>query len=230
MNIIIKGNSLIELKLIANNSVDLVITSPPYNKNYWLRNKHQKGKRIINYEGFNDSLDPTEYINQQREILKELIRIIKPTGSIFYNHIDIFHKLNTIHPSYVYEFPLKQIIIWDRGNTPKLDKSYFLPTTEYIFWLKKDFNAKPYFNKSLAFHNKNIWRINKEKKNIGHPAPFPEELVNNIILSCSKETDLILDCYMGSGTTAVCAKNNNRNYIGIEQSQEYIDICNKRLI
>lgn len=225
---LIQGDSLEVLKTLESNSVDLVVTSPPYNKNYWLRNRHQKGKRIITYDEFNDTLEPQEYIRTQKEILNELVRIIKPTGSIFYNHIDIFHKHNTIHPSYVYDFNVKQVIVWDRGNTPKLDKSYFLPTTEWVFWIKKDWNDIPYFNKSLAKHNKNIWRINKEKNN-PHPAPFPEELVDNIVKSCCPEGGVVLDCYNGSGTTGLVAIKNNMDYIGIEISEQYIQMTKDRV-
>lgn len=225
---LIQGDCLTELKKIDSNIVDLVCTSPPYNKNYWLRNRNQKGKRIITYDTFSDTLEPEEYVRTQKEILNELVRIIKPTGSIFYNHIDILHKHNTIHPSYVYEYNVKQVIVWDRGNTPKLDKSYFLPTTEWIFWIKKDWDSVPYFNKSLASHKKNIWRINKEKNN-PHPAPFPEELVDNIVKSCCPENGLILDCYNGSGTTAVVAQKNNMEYIGIDISEQYIEMTKDRL-
>jgi modification methylase len=156
------------------------------------------------------------------------VRVIKPTGSIFYNHIDILHKHNTIHPSYVYDYNVKQVIVWDRGNTPKLDKSYFLPTTEWVFWIKKDWNSIPYFDKSLATHKKSIWRINKERNN-PHPAPFPEELVDNIVKSCCPEGGLILDCYNGSGTTAVVAQQNNMNYIGIDISEQYVQMTKDRL-
>jgi site-specific DNA-methyltransferase (adenine-specific) len=225
---LILGDSLTELKKIESNLVDLVVTSPPYNKNYWLRNRHQKGKRIIEYDEYHDSLEPQEYIKQQKEILDELVRIIKPTGSIYYNHIDILHKHNTIHPSYVYDYNVKQVIVWDRGNTPKLDKSYFLPTTEWLFWIKKDWDSIPYFNKSLATHKKSIWRINKEKNN-PHPAPFPEELVDNIVKSSCPENGLILDCYNGSGTTAVVAKKNNMDYIGIDISEQYIQMTKDRI-
>lgn len=229
MNIeLITGDCLTELKKIDSNIIDCVVTSPPYNKNYWLRNRHQKGKRIITYDSIGDSLDPKEYIKQQKEILDELVRVIKPTGSIFYNHIDILHKHNTIHPSYVYDYNVKQVIVWDRGNTPKLDKSYFLPTTEWIFWIKKDWNSVPYFDKSKCQHKKSIWRINKEKNN-PHPAPFPEELVDNILKSCVAENGLVLDCYNGSGTTAVVAKNNNLDYIGIDISEQYIQMTKNRL-
>jgi modification methylase len=226
---LINGDSLTELKKIESNIVDLVVTSPPYNKNYWLRNRHQKGKRVIEYDEYHDSLEPQEYIKQQKEILDELVRIIKPTGSIYYNHIDILHKHNTIHPSYVYDYNVKQVIVWDRGNTPKLDKSYFLPTTEWLFWIKKDWDSVPYFNKSLATHKKSIWRINKEKNN-PHPAPFPEELVDNIIKSSCPENGLVLDCYNGSGTTAVVANKNNMDYIGIDISDQYIQMTIDRLI
>ena len=225
---LLNGDCLQKLKELGDNTIDLVVTSPPYNKNYWLRNRNQKGKRIITYDSITDSLTPTEYIKQHTEVLNELVRVIKPTGSIFYNHIDIFHKHNTIHPSYVYNFNVKQVIVWDRGNTPKLDKSYFLPTTEWLFWIKKDWNSIPYFDKSKCEHKKNIWRINKEKGN-PHPAAFPIELVDNIVKSCSEEGSVVLDCYMGSGTTAVSCKKLNRNFIGIEISKDYIEMTNKRL-
>jgi modification methylase len=226
---IYNGDCLEELKKIDSNTIDLVVTSPPYNKNYWTRNKEQGSfKRVIKYDSITDSLDPKEYIQQQTEVLNELVRVIKPTGSIFYNHIDILHKHNTIHPSYVYNFNVKQVIVWDRGNTPKLSNTYFLPTTEWVFWIKKDWNAVPYFDKSKCEHKKNIWRINKEKDQ-SHPAPFPIELVNNIVNSCSEKGSVVLDCYMGSGTTAVSCKQLNRNFIGIEISKEYIEMTNKRL-
>jgi len=142
MNIQLKhGDSLEILKTIPDNSVDLVCTSPPYNKNYWTRNRTMgTWKRVIEYDTIDDMLLPEEYVKQQKEILYELVRIIKPTGSIFYNHMDILHKNNTIHPSYVYDYNLKQIIVWDRGNTPSLTKEYFFKTTEWIFWIKKDWN------------------------------------------------------------------------------------------
>ena len=225
---IIQGDSLEELKKIESNTIDLVVTSPPYNKNYWLRNRNQKGKRIITYDTFSDTLEPQEYIRTQKEILDELVRVIKPTGSIFYNHIDILHKHNTIHPSYVYEYNVKQVIVWDRGNTPKLSNTYFLPTTEWIFWIKKSWDAVPYFDKSKCEHKKNIWRINREQDQ-SHPAPFPEELVENIVRSSCPEGGLILDCYNGSGTTGIVAQKNNMDYIGIEISEQYIQMTKDRL-
>jgi DNA modification methylase len=62
-----------------------------------------------------------------------------------------------------------------------------------------------------------------------HPAPFPIELVDNIVKSCSEEGSVVLDCYMGSGTTAVSCKKLNRNFIGIEISEEYIQMTKSRI-
>ena len=129
---------------------------------------------------------------------------------------------------FIYDFPLKQTIIWNRKNTPKLDKSYFFPITEYIFWLQKEKDSRVKFNRKKALFNTNVWNISPDVKN-KFPAPFPEELVNNCILTCTEENDLVYDPFMGSGTTAKMAILNNRNWIGSEISTEYCEIINKRL-
>ena len=94
---------------------------------------------------------------------------------MFYNHIDILSEHQTIHPLFVYKFPLKQIIIWNRKNTPKLDKSYFLPVTEYIFWIQKSKDSRVKFKrkngKFLVFVNNKFFEFIKdfnESKNIKH--------------------------------------------------------------
>ena len=105
MNKILQGDCLEKLKELPDESVDLVITSPPYNKGYWSKNRNMNNgfqsfnhksptiiktkSRRITYGNFDDNLTPEDYEKQQRDVLKECIRIIKPTGSIFYNHIDI---------------------------------------------------------------------------------------------------------------------------------------------
>jgi len=230
---IIHWDCLEEMKKMLDCSVDLIITSPPYNKWFWSRNRNinnwfKTKSRKITYWDFDDNLTPEEYEKQQNEFLKECCRVIKPTWSIFYNHIDILYKHTTIHPKYVYNFPLKQIIIWNRKNTPKLDKSYFFPITEYLFWIKKDLKSIPFFDRKKAKFQKNVWEISPAKNN-NHPAPYPKDIVENIILSCSNEWDIVLDPFAWSWTTWIVAKNINRNYILIEREKEYIDIIKNRL-
>lgn len=216
------------LRSLPDNSIDLIVTSPPYNKGFY--NKHKKRSkwdfcktksRVIKYGDFDDTLQPDEYEKWQRDILTECCRVIKPTGSIFYNHKDILYEHNTIHPCFVYDYPLKQVIVWDRGCTLSIDKSYFYPTTEYVYWIKKNADARVYFDRSNAIFQKNVWRLNPEKNN-NHPAPFPLELPENCILACTKEGDIVLDPFMGSGTTARAAKKHGRHYIGFELNPEYI--------
>ena len=217
------------------NSIDLIVTSPPYNKGFY--NKHKKKtkwdlcdtkSRVISYGDFNDNMEPADYEQWQRDVLTECQRVIKPTGSIFYNHKDILFEHNTIHPTYVYDYPLKEIIVWDRGSTLTIGKEYFYPITEYIFWLKKDKDSRPYFNRDEADFQKNVWRFNPEKNNT-HPAPFPIELPMNIIKCCSKEGDIVYDPFMGSGTVALAAKMLGRHFIGSELNPEYVKQTEERL-
>jgi modification methylase len=218
---------------MPDNFVDLIVTSPPYNKGYWssnrnLNNGFKTKARRIDYENYSDNLNPKDYEEWQRKFIKECLRILKPTGSFFYNHQPIQKNHQEVNPLFIYDFPLKQTIIWNRKNTPKLDKSYFFPITEYIFWLQKEKDSRVKFNRKKALFNTNVWNISPDVKN-KFPAPFPEELVNNCILSCTEENDLVYDPFMGSGTTAKMAILNNRNWIGSEISNEYCEIINKRL-
>ena len=233
INKIYNENNLETMAKMPDCFVDLIVTSPPYNKGYWssnrnLNNGFKTKARRIDYENYSDNLNPKDYEEWQRKFIKECLRILKPTGSFFYNHQPIQKNHQEVNPLFIYDFPLKQTIIWNRKNTPKLDKSYFFPITEYIFWLQKEKDSRVKFNRKKALFNTNVWNISPDVKN-KFPAPFPEELVNNCILTCTEENDLVYDPFMGSGTTAKMAILNNRNWIGSEISTKYCEIINKRL-
>lgn len=221
------------LKKLEDNSIDLIITSPPYNKGYWSKNRnprngfHTKSRRI-DYGVYDDCMPPEEYERWQREILDECVRVIKPDGSIWYNHKEILSGRNAVNPTYIYDYPLVQTIIWNRKNTPVLDKRYFFPTTEWLYWIKKDKSAKPFFDKGQAIYKNVIWEIAPDVKN-NHPAPFPIEIPENIILACSRPGDVVYDPFMGSGTVAIAAKTHDRHYLGSELSPEYVEDAEKRI-
>lgn len=224
------------LRQLPDNSIDLIVTSPPYNKGFY--NKHKKWSkwdlchtksRVIDYGVFDDCMLPEDYEQWQRDILTECCRVIKPEGNIFYNHKDIPFELNCVHPKWVYDYPLKQILIWDRNSTLQVCKEYFYPVTEWIFWIKKSKEARTYFNRKEASMQKNVWRLGADRTGNNHPAPFPIELPENCILACSKEGDIVLDPFMGSGTTALAAKKNNRHYLGFELNPDFIKEAEKRL-
>lgn len=222
------------LKKMEDNSVDLIITSPPYNKGYWSANRNMKNNafhtksRRIDYGVFNDTMQPEDYEKWQRSIIEECIRVIKPEGSIWYNHKELLASRNAINPTYIFDYPLVQTIIWNRKNTPIIDKRYFFPTTEWLYWIKKDKEAKPYFYKADADYKGCIWDITPET-NSDHPAPFPIELPTNIIKCCSKEGDVVYDPFMGSGTVAKATRDLGRHYIGSELNPDYLIMANERL-
>lgn len=120
------------------------------------------------------------------------------------------------------DFPVRQIIIWKRKGGINFNPGYFLPTYEVIYLI-----AKPAFQlapKANAFGD--VWEFNQERNN-PHPAPFPVNLINRIITST--HADIILDPFMGSGTTALAALTNNRKYVGIEISSEYVSLAEERI-
>ena len=230
-NIIYNENCLKTLSKINDNTIDLIVTSPPYNKGYWSSNRNLKNgfgtkSRRIEYDNFNDNMKPIEYINWQKKAIKECLRVLKHTGSLFYNHQPIQKLHQEVLPTYVYDFPLKQTIIWNRKNTPKLDKSYFFPTIEFIYWLQKTKQSRVKFNRKKSLFKKAIWDINPDKKN-KFAAPFPIEIPLNCILSCTDENDIVYDPFMGSGTTAIACKQTNRHFIGSEIGD--IETIKKRL-
>ena len=229
-NKIYQGDTLEVLKSWPSDFVDCVVTSPPYNKGSFGKrsaSKHDVWKqRNIVYGDFEDDLPWDRYVEQQTNVLSELVRVIKPGGSIFYNHKGQPNDHKLYFPEWVFGFNLRQIIIWDRGSTPVLYPIRWLPTTEYIFWITKT-NTQPKFRR-VGGQKTEVWRI-PPKPMLEHPAPFPEELVGNCLLNTTDKGDLVLDCYMGSGTTALVARNLARNYLGIELSGEYIKIAEERL-
>lgn len=224
------------LKLLDDESIDLIITSPPYNK--MGLNGKQKGKKwygTIDYGGDEniDNKPEDEYQKWQIQILNECYRVLKNDGSMFYNHKNriIKGKGEISNPySWIVKTPFKirQEIIWDRGSTNDVNRKRYLPTTEKLYWLTK--TNKPNFDRKIDTpFKKEVWNFPFET-NTKHPAPFPIELPNNII-HCVKNNRniIILDPFMGSGTVALSAIKHNCNYIGFEIITEYIELTNKRI-
>jgi modification methylase len=151
------------------------------------------------------------------------MRVLKDTGAIFYNHKwRVQNGLIQDRCDILKGFPVRQIIIWKRKGGINFNNSFFLPTFEFIYMI-----AKPKF-KLVNGANRygDVWEFRQDLNN-KHPAPFPVDLVERIISSTNAK--IILDPFMGSGTTAVAAKRLGRNYIGIELSPGYCDMANKRI-
>jgi len=232
INKIICGDCLETMKKIPDNSIDLVVTSPPYN----LKNSTGNGMKANTksgkwagaalqngYSHHNDCMPHDEYAKWQKNCLTEMYRIIKNDGAIFYNHKwRVQNGLLQDRQDIVESFPIRQIIIWRRKGGINFNPGYFLPTYEVIYLIPKpDFKLAP---KANRFGD--VWEFTQEMKN-EHPAPFPVALIERIISSTTAQ--LILDPFNGSGTTSVVASGLKRDFIGIELSPEYCELANMRV-
>lgn len=231
LNKIINGDCMEVLRKFPSNSIDIVVTSPPYNLKNSTGNGMKDGRGgkwanaalIDGYENYDDCMPNEEYAKWQHDVLLELVRVIKDDGAIFYNHKwRVQAGLIQDRRDIVYDVPLRQIIIWKRKGGINFNAGYFLPTYEVIYLIaKKDFKLRPQAN-SYG----DVWEIKQEQRN-DHPAPFPVELIDRIISSTTGQ--IILDPFMGSGTTAVVAAGLGRDFIGIEKSAKYCESALERL-
>lgn len=226
------------LKQLDDESVDLIITSPPYNKAGFngknKRTKHCIWNKTIDYSGNVDvdCMDEEEYEAWQVAILNECFRVLKQDGSMFYNHKVRVKKNQMSFPlEWISEskFNCRQMIVWDRTASPNPDPCRYVPTTELIFWLCKSSKNPKFKRQRDAVFQTEVWRFPADK-NTEHPAPFPMVLPDNIIPSVAQgEKIVVLDPFMGSGTVAISAKKNGCDYIGFEIDEEYIEMANKRI-
>lgn len=231
---LILGDCLEEMRKIKTNSIDLIITSPPYNKKGLTGRKKPKNqiwkKFNIDYSLYDDNLPEEEYEKWMVLILDEMFRIIRENGSIFFNHKPRRHQNKVYLPTEFIsksKLNLYQLIIWNRLSSPNVRKDHLLPTTEHVYWLTK---GKPkVFKENIEKEfQSEVWTISPERGS-DHPAPFPQKLVENCILLTTNENDLVMDPFLGSGTSAVVSKRLNRKFIGIEIDEKYLYITKKRI-
>lgn len=231
LNKIICGSAVDVMKEFPDGSVDLIITSPPYNLKNSTGNgmKDGRGGKWPNaalqkgYSHHNDCMPHDVYVNWQRDCLTEMLRLIPEYGAIFYNHKwRVQGGLLQDRQDIVNGFPVRQIIIWRRKGGLNFNPGYFLPTYEVIYLI-----AKPKFClKTKANAHGDVWEFTQEMHN-DHPAAFPVSLIDRII--GSTDAQIVLDPFMGSGTTAISAINFGRYYVGIDISPEYCKMAENRI-
>lgn len=225
------GDCVAVMKKIPDETVDVVVTSPPYNLKNSTGNGMKDGRggkwsnaQLLNgYASHGDNMPHAEYVEWQRSALTEMYRLLKPTGAIFYNHKwRVQGGLLQDRQDIVQGFPVRQIIIWRRAGGINFNPGYFLPTYEVVYLI-----AKPGFKLAPKANAKgDVWEFNQELKN-PHPAPFPLAFAERCVQSTTGE--IVLDPFMGSGTTALAAVKNGRQFIGIDLSKTYNDMARRRL-
>lgn len=214
------GDCLEIMKDIPDKSVDLVLTSPPYN----LGNSHHTGS--IKTQPYDDNLPEGKYQNHQILILNELFKKINDGGSVLYNHKNRIKNGIQISP---YEwitktrFIIKQELVWF-NRSQNFDKIRFYPMTERIYWLTK--SPKTSLTNNRNHHD--LFRFEAEGTQGEHKRAFPLCMAECFI-ACFPSAIKVLDPFAGSGTTLRAAKDLGRKYIGIEISEKYCEIIAKRM-
>lgn len=211
--------------------IKVIVTSPPYN----IKNSAGNGLKNCNggkwpkaalqngYDGHGDCMPHDEYVEWQRECLREMMRLLMPDGAIFYNHKwRVQHGIMQDRSDIMSGFPVRQIIIWQRSGGINFNPGYFLPNYEVLYLIAKpDFKLAPKTNSAGC-----VWRINQEINN-PHPAPFPVDLALRCIQAAG--TGPVLDPFMGSGTTAIAAEMSGVDWTGIEKSADYVRMAEDRI-
>ena len=225
------------LKRLSDNSVDLVITSPPYNMNLRIRKGEYTSRQIVKefstkYAEFPDNLPIEEYYAFHKEVLTELLRV---SPIVFYN-IQIVTGSKRAFFKLIGDFAdnLKDIIVWDKGHAqPSMQIQVLNKRTELILVFETSYPISRQFRESGWFGRgtlDDLWEIPRARgKTSKHTAVFPEELVSKILENFSREGQTVYDPFMGTGTTAVVAKKLNRRYIGSELSKEYCELAEEQL-
>lgn len=237
-------NCMDGLKQLDDNSIDLVVTSPPYNIGSKKGGKNNLWNSNIDYENYTDDMPEEDYQKWQIELCNELYRVLKPGGSLFYNHkVRSRGNAGILPSSWLLKTNLtfRQLIIWDRMGSVNVNTTHYLPTTELIYWMTKGtdnvrFSRQTYQletgkNRGQIVPLTEVWQVKADMDN-NHPAPYPIELVDRIIpsvLAGGKGNIVVLDPFMGSGTTAISAKKHNCNWIGFEMSEVYKKMAEDRI-
>lgn len=241
------GDTLDLLKGLPDGSVDLVVSSPPYNIG-----KEYEAKICLE-----------KYLETQTEVLEECVRVLKDSGSIFWQ-VGAFSDKGMLVPLDIRFFPIleslgmipRNRIVWIRQHGLHGRKKFscrhetilwFTKTDNYIFDLdairvpqkwqnKKNYRGDKKGELSCNPKGKNpadIWMFrnvkhNHEEQTI-HPCQFPEDLIARIVLSTTDEGGVVLDPYMGTGTVAVVARDYGRHFIGAEIEEKYLAVADRRL-
>ena len=222
---------------LPNKSIHLMITSPPYNV-------------TKEYDG---NLSLSEYLSLLKNVWKETFRVLVPGGRACINVANLGRKPYIPLHSYIINdmlelsFQMRGEIIWNKASSASPSTAWgswlsaanpvLRDVHEYILIFSKDSFSHPSNGKESTIKKeeflewtKSVWTFPAvSAKRIGHPAPFPEELPSRLIKLYSFKNEVIIDPFLGSGTTSLAAIKSGRNYIGYDTNEEYIKLSNRRV-
>jgi DNA modification methylase len=207
---------------MADETVDVIITSPPYNLGHeeWTMGWRSTRNGGV---GYYDDRPENEYREWQREILRECYRVASEGASLFYVHKVRIDSGEINHPvewlrSEDNPWSLRQEIVWNRKSTHNHEPTLFRPLDERIYWMSKGTPAVP----DGGIQMDSVWRFHGPYPNTEHPAPFPEELPKRCLEAVGTEGDVVLDPMGGSMTTCVVADELGYQNIGLDIDRDYV--------
>lgn len=234
------------MKKLSNNSkVHLIVTDPPYNASEGgvnLPNNKTGGAYYKVNEQWDKFGNYTNYLEFTRAWIKEADRLLVPNGSIMvcgslHNIGEVIIVLKELEYNFI------NLITWKKANPmPSITKRTLTHSTEFIAWFAKErgwtFNYKKMKRYAQGKQLKDVWefsicqgkeRIKGKDGRAAHPTQKPLEIFKRLIEMASNEGDVVLDPFIGSGTTAIASELLNRKWIGIDNKNEYIELANKRI-
>lgn len=217
---LMQGDCLELLKDIPDNSIDLVVTDPPYEIETQGAGIYKQADKqyVKELNGMKDGFD--------EKVLDEICRVLKKINVYF------FCSQKQIIPLLDYFVKGKKcnwnLICWHKTNPVPACGNKYLTDTEFIlFFREKGVKVYGEFKTKFTYY---VTPLNqKDKKAYGHPTIKPLAIVENLIINSAKQGDTVLDPFMGTGTVGVGCKLHNRNFIGIELEEQYIDVAEKRI-
>lgn len=206
-----QGDCLELMKGIPDESVDMVLTDPPYGIAF------QSGYRASRYE----KIKGDQSLDWLDDLVEEIFRVSKNNTAHYmfcsFHHVDIFKQ------AIQKRFKVKNIITWVKNNTSMGDlKGNFASKTEFIIFFQKGrrlINGK---------RDSNVFEYNKTRNEL-HPTPKPVDMTEYMLSKFSNDGNVILDPFMGSGTTGVACVNTGRSFIGMELEEKYFKIAEQRI-
>jgi len=226
-----------EMKELPDNSIHLMITSPPYNVT----------------KEYDDDLNLEEYLVILKKVWKETNRVLVPGGRVCINIANLGRKpYIPLHSHIIRDmvelgFYMRGEIIWNKASSASPSTAwgswlsaanpvlrdiheYILIFSKYTFNVSRNGKESTIKKEEFLEWTKSVWTFPAvSARSIGHPAPFPEELPHRLIKLYSFKDDVVLDPFLGSGTTSLAAIKNGRNYIGYDTNKKYIELANRRV-
>ena len=222
---------------LPDNSVHLVVTSPPYNAT----------------KSYDEDLNLEEYLGMLARVWTEAHRVLAPGGRICVNIANLGRKPYLPLHAYIVEqmqaigFLMRGEIIWDKGASASASTAWgswmsaanpvLRDVHEYILVFSKDSFKRQRGKKvntitkqDFLEWTRSVWSfLAVSAKKVGHPAPFPEELPHRLIQLYTFQGDIVLDPFVGSGTTCLAARADGRHYVGYDTCEEYLQLAQERL-